>query len=66
MTLTEISPQPDPAILEHAGDSISDSLIRTLPGNAYSSPEVFAKEQEIFNRSGKTSQSKCIIRCGRS
>ena len=51
MTLTENSPQPDPSILEHAGDSISDSLIRTLPGNAYSSPEIFAKEQEkIFEQ----------------
>ena len=51
MTLTQPSPQPDPAVLEHAGDSVSDSLIRTLPGKAYSSPEVFAKEQEkIFEQ----------------
>ncbi len=51
MTLTEHQPQPDPAVLEHAGDSISDSLIRTLPGHAYSSAEVFAKEQEkIFEQ----------------
>ena len=35
MTLTEESPIPDPSILEHAGDSISESLIRTLPGHAY-------------------------------
>ncbi|MGI8457140.1 MAG: aromatic ring-hydroxylating oxygenase subunit alpha [Propionibacteriaceae bacterium] len=51
MTLTEHSPQPDPAIREHARDFISDSLIRTLPGHAYFSPEVFAKEQEkIFEQ----------------
>jgi Rieske 2Fe-2S family protein len=51
MTLTEQSPQPDPSVLEHAGDSISDSLIRTLPGAAYSSAEIFAKEQEkIFEQ----------------
>jgi len=34
MTLTEAAPTPDPAILEHAGDSVSESLIRTLPGHA--------------------------------
>ena len=51
MTLIEHSPKPDPSILEHAGESISDSLIRTLPGSAYSSWEVFAKEQEkIFEQ----------------
>jgi Rieske 2Fe-2S family protein len=51
MTITEKSPQVDPSILEHAGDSISDSLIRTLPGHAYSSPEIFAAEQEkIFEQ----------------
>ena len=51
MTLTEESPTPDPSILEHAGDSISESLIRTLPGHAYSSPEIFRKEQErIFEQ----------------
>ena len=51
MTLTEQSPQPDPSVLEHAGDSISDSLIRTLPGAAYSSAETFAKEQDkIFEQ----------------
>ena len=51
MTITENAPQPDPSIIEHAGDSISDSLIRTLPGNAYSSPEIFAAEQEqIFEQ----------------
>ncbi|MBB2987216.1 aromatic ring-hydroxylating oxygenase subunit alpha [Terracoccus luteus] len=49
MTVTE--PTVDPAILEHAGESISESLVRTLPGSAYSSPEVFAREQErIFER----------------
>ncbi|HEX8488300.1 MAG TPA: aromatic ring-hydroxylating dioxygenase subunit alpha [Propionibacteriaceae bacterium] len=51
MTLTEPSPQPDPSVLEQAGDSVSDSLIRTLPGAAYSSAETFAKEQEkIFEQ----------------
>jgi Rieske 2Fe-2S family protein len=51
MTITEKNPQVDPSILEHAGDSISDSLIRTLPGHAYSSPEIFAAEQEkIFEQ----------------
>jgi len=51
MTLTEHSPQPDPSVLERAGDSISDSLVRTLPGHAYSSPQVFAQEQEkIFEQ----------------
>jgi Rieske 2Fe-2S family protein len=51
MTLTGYSPQPDPSILEQAGESVSDSLVRTLPGNAYSSPQVFAKEQErIFEQ----------------
>jgi Rieske 2Fe-2S family protein len=51
MTIVEQVPQPDPSILERAGDSISDSLIRTLPGNAYFSPEIFAREQEkIFEQ----------------
>lgn len=50
MTLTE-NLTVDPSILEPAGESISDSLVRTLPGHAYSSPEVFAKEQEhIFEK----------------
>ena len=46
MTVTEKTLQVDPSILEHAGESISDSFIRTLPGHAYSSPEIFAAEQE--------------------
>jgi Rieske 2Fe-2S family protein len=51
MTLTDESPIPDPAIADHAGDTISESLIRTLPGSAYSSPEIFRKEQEkIFEQ----------------
>jgi Rieske 2Fe-2S family protein len=51
MTLTEDSPIPDPTIADHAGDTISESLIRTLPGRAYSSPEIFRKEQErIFEQ----------------
>ena len=51
MTIAEKMPQPDPSTIEHAGDAISDSLLRTLPGNAYFSPEIFAAEQErIFER----------------
>ena len=51
MTLIERSPRPDAAILEQAGESVSESLLRTLPGNAYASPEIFAKEQEkIFGQ----------------
>jgi Rieske 2Fe-2S family protein len=51
VTITEDTPQVDPSILEHAGESISESLLRTLPGNAYSSPEIFAAEQEkIFEQ----------------
>ena len=46
MTLTEHPPQLDPSILQPAGDQISQSLLKTLPGSAYSSPEVFAAEQE--------------------
>jgi Rieske 2Fe-2S family protein len=46
MTLTEHAPQVDAVALEPAGDQISESLVRTLPGSAYSSPEVFAAEQE--------------------
>jgi Rieske 2Fe-2S family protein len=51
MTLTDRVPQPDAAILQPGGDVISESLLRTLPGSAYSSPTVFAAEQEkIFEQ----------------
>ncbi|HEY0239331.1 MAG TPA: aromatic ring-hydroxylating dioxygenase subunit alpha, partial [Friedmanniella sp.] len=46
MTLTEHAPQVDASILQPAGDQISESLVRTLPGRAYSSPAVFEAEQE--------------------
>ena len=49
--LDDHAPTPDPSILEHAGEHISDSLLRTLPGAAYGSPEIFAREQQkIFER----------------
>ena len=48
MTITDQGPRPDPSIREHAGESISESLIRTLPGSAYSSEAIFAKEQELI------------------
>ena len=46
MTLT------DPTVpLPAAGTPVSPSLLRTLPGRAYSDPELFAREQErIFER----------------
>ena len=46
MTLIDHAARPDDSTLQPAGDHVSDSLIRTLPGNAYSSPEIFALEQE--------------------
>jgi len=45
VTLTEHVPQVDTLALE-PGDQISESLVRTLPGSAHSSSEVFAAEQE--------------------
>ena len=51
MIIAGDAPQPDPSILEPTGDRISDSLMRTLPGHAYSSPTVFAREQaKIFEQ----------------
>ena len=51
MTLVEEALQPDPSIRHPPGDQVSDNLVRTLPGSAYSSPEVFAAEQEkIFEQ----------------
>jgi Rieske 2Fe-2S family protein len=51
MTLTDRGPQLDAAILEPAGEQVSASLVRTLPGSAYSSPTIFAAEQEkIFEQ----------------
>ncbi len=51
-TLTDDhAPTPDPSIFEPAGEHISDSLLRTLPGDAYGSAEIFAREQEkIFEK----------------
>jgi Rieske 2Fe-2S family protein len=51
MTITENTPQVDQSVVEHAGDSLTESLIRTLPGHAYSSREIFTAEQEkIFEQ----------------
>lgn len=51
MTIAEPTPQLDPSITEDVGEHISDSLVRTLPGDAYYSPEIFAREQEkIFEQ----------------
>ena len=51
MTIAEDTPQLDPSIIEQVGEHISDSLVRTLPGEAYYSPEIFAREQEkIFEQ----------------
>ena len=51
MTIAEETPQLDPSIIEQVGEHISDSLVRTLPGDAYYSPEIFAREQEkIFEQ----------------
>lgn len=51
MTITDRGSSPVPPELQSAGASLSQSLVRTLPGRAYSSPETFAKEQErIFEQ----------------
>ena len=51
MTVTDENLTPDPSILDSPGERISDSLLRTLPGDAYYSPEIFAQEQEkIFEQ----------------
>lgn len=51
MTIAEHTPQLDPSIVEDVGEHISESLVRTLPGDAYYSPEIFAREQEkIFEQ----------------
>ena len=51
MTVTDENLTPDPSILDSPGEHISDSLIRTLPGDAYYSQEIFAQEQEkIFEK----------------
>ena len=60
MTLTEPAPQVDPSVLRPAGDQVSQSLLRTLPGSAYSSPEVFAAEQEKMFEA----MWVCVLRAG--
>lgn len=50
-TIDDHAPTPDPAVLQPPGAHVSDSLLRTLPGESYASPEIFAREQEmIFER----------------
>jgi Rieske 2Fe-2S family protein len=60
MTLLDRVLHPDASAVEPVGDQISESLVRTLPGSAYSSPEVFAAEQDkIFEQ-----MWICVARAG--